>query len=401
MAAVANYNYVDATTGIYGVYNDFIVIITQSVATGFKLQYQIKVSSVQEPDIFIERIIDPIDAVGVVNPVTPMQLKFFKSEYTGQTENTATRSFSDIQIEIGEIYADAADEPATFRGYDTEDVFYFYNGYERGSLDTNYRDPNWYNTEPYKLAKVQKTLYLQDGDIELLSIPSNLGTELTTAQNLIYTDYDSSGAIVGGPTTIDLTLRPDLTGVGYYNIDINAFVFAVGAVRREVYVQWEDSEATFYDSEVITILLQDCDPKYDRYRLRWVNRYGGEEYLNFTKRSYEDLRIERGKKILTDAINYEATTFSEVKNVNNPNYVEVGQNGQKQFRLNSDYLTQEQIDALQELFKSPAVLMFDKDNVVFPMIVEDTNYEIADIRNGLKSVTVRLSMANIEPTQMQ
>lgn len=399
MAATVDYKNTSPESGIYGVYNDFIVIIDHSGGAVFKLQYQIKVSSVQDPTVFIERVVDPINDVAVVNPVSPMRLKYFKSEYTGQTENTAALSFTDIQIEVGEIYADAADEPATFRGYDTENTFYFYNGYERGELEVNYRDPNWYNTEPYKLAKVQKTLYLLEDDIELLSIPSNLNS-VTTAKNLLITDYDASGTPVAPTTTIDLTVRPDLIGVGYYNINING-VLNPGGVYREVQVQWEDLEATFYDSEIITIYRASCDPRFDRYRLRWVNRYGGEEYLNFSKRSYSTLRIERGKTILTDGINYQATDFDDVKNINNPNYVEFGKTGNDFMRINSDYLNQEQLEALREAYKSPALILFDKDNNTFPVIAEDTSFEIYDIRNGLKSVTINLKMANVEPTQLR
>jgi hypothetical protein len=101
-----------------------------------------------------------------------------------------------------------------------------------------------------------------------------------------------------------------------------------------------------YDSEVITVRRQDCNPKQSNHRLYFVNRYGGDEYQNFTMLSEQSINIKKGKRIQSDGINYKATNFSDIKNINNPNIQEFGNSATRNIVLRSDYLSQIEVDAL-------------------------------------------------------
>ena len=156
------------------------------------------------------------------------------------------------------------------------------------------------------------------------------------------------------------------------------------------------------DSEEITIYREECNPKQDRYRLYFINRYGGSEYENFTLAATKSYNIKKGKKIQSDGINYKATTFADIQNINNPNLQEFGNSTSKNITIRRDYFkTQEEVDSLAELFKSAVVIMFDAVNTAFPMIVETSNYDQDLISQNLYKVDVRLLYANNELQQIQ
>ena len=399
MAAVADYGNTLHETGVYGAYNRFFARVTHSGAAVFKLKYRAKITFGADSSEIVKDI-DPIDEVGILN-VKALIEDFFKYEYNGLTENTSIFSYNTIQIEIGEVSAATAVLPPTFGGYDTDDTFYFYNGYENGALVDNYREPNWYGTEPIKLPKVQKTLYLQSNDVEILSMISYLNfytaVGATNLDNLVTNYYEADGTLTR-TAGIDLTVRPDLSGVGYWGININPFPFFNDEKYAEVYAVYDTGEGT-HDTEIITIFEQNCHPKFGRYRLNWANRYGGEEALNFTLSTDQSIRINRGKEILSDGVNYEAADFDLISDINNPNLNEFGVSFESLFKLRSDYLNQEQLTALKEVFTSPAVLMIDDDNVIHPVIVTDTSYQILDVIKGLQKVEINVKLANIKDVQ--
>lgn len=111
--------------GIYGIYNSFVGLISRPAGTVYKLQFQIKVTSVYDSNVTYTKNVDAVGLTAICNPVQFMQEKFFKGEYTGQTENTAYYAYSGIQIEIGETYATAANEAPTFRGMIQTTLFTF------------------------------------------------------------------------------------------------------------------------------------------------------------------------------------------------------------------------------------------------------------------------------------
>jgi hypothetical protein len=223
MAVSVNYNNASPELGIYGAYNPFMVLINYTGATPFYLTYKIKVTALNNTTV-VEKPVSPTSGYfAQVNPLELIKEAFFKSEYNGTTEHSQPFSYSQIKIEVGASFSTAEANPPTFEGYTQSDTFYVYNGYELQPTVLNYRDPAWYDTFPSKLPKVKKTLYLLEDDKELLSFPSKIpdstGTVLE-AGDLITRYYDSSNSLVS-TSIIDLTVRPDLTGTAYWNININ------------------------------------------------------------------------------------------------------------------------------------------------------------------------------------
>lgn len=426
MAVTADYNDIvnaNPTYGIYGIYNNFIVRITTGETTKFKTSYRIKITIYEttayqstsiEKDIEVN---NQTSKIGIINPVQTLRERWFSGSFASDVlETFNSNAYTKIKIEIGESYADALDEPATFRGYDTSDVFYFYNGYEPVSQNyrkLNYREEEWYDTTPIKLPVVQTTNYVSEQDSLVLSAPSeilgNFGSlDTYDLINVIWNSYTVDGIPVD-TTTIDLSARPSLTGnLGYWSYNVVPVMYSVGNYFNnpvveyvEVYFEYEAGEGGSVDTELVRFYRNQCIPKYNRYRLRWLNRYGADEYLNFISKAEKTLNVTAGKNVVSDNIDYNATSYEAITNIENPNLIEYGKSSQIQYTINSDYLTQEQVDALTDLYKSPKVLMYDEDDNPIPVIVQDRTYKIVDLSNELAKVSVRLLEANREPNQIQ
>ena len=396
------------TKGIYGIYNKFVGLMTIPSAAIEDVQFRIKVTAIEDTSITYTKDVDAIsdgNFYATVNPVKSMQELFFESEYTGLSEGTSLRSYGGIKIEIGEI-SGLRGAPPTFNGYDTNDIFYFYNGYDLDNYNqNNYRDPFWYDKMPHKLPKVKKTIYITEGSsfTELLSMPSYLNiypvvSGGTNLKNIVFKTYEADGTLVG-TSTIDLRTRPDLSGVGYWNFPIQTAASGVGVDYAEVYCQWaiDGVEALeLVDSEKIIVRNRPCQPKDELYQLRWINRMGGEEYQEFSLKHDKSLQIKRGKKIASTGINYAATSFADISNINNPNLLEYGTTYQTMYKLRTDFITQGELDAMRELFVNKNVIM----NNTIPVTVNNSNYKILEVKDGLQKVEIDVTVANFEPNQI-
>ena len=410
MACTATYNTTQQTFGAYGVYNNFFVFIENVSGSTTNLKFRIRVTDADSNQYTLDVVPNAANDA-VINPLIRLRDTYFKSDYSGQLEAVNAEGYNEVQIEVGEI----SGTPATFQGYDTDHTFIIYNGYEKDKANQlNYRIPTWYDTTPYLLPKTKKEVYLLSTDTELLSMPYKMnlydvGEPPNTygLKNIVfeYYQYSSPLDILLSTSTIDLTARPTFSGspAGYWNFDINTIPLHDGTTDYcKVYTQYEYSgDSSLTNSEALRLYPLACKPKYERFRLRWINRYGGEEYENFEMRATESISITRGKKILSDGVDYGTTTFGSILDVNNPQISEFGKSYQRNFVLRSDWLTQDQLESLEELYTSPAVLMFDSNDDLFPVIVEDSSYEIKDVKQGLKKVEVRVSIANRQPTQLQ
>ena len=297
MGATVNYNNTNPEQGVYGAYNDFVALISSNTTLPKNLTYEVTVTAVNNGTVLTRSLV-PIGLIAIVEPLKLMQDSFFKSEYNGNTEHSQPFSYSKITISVQEFSSTSDSIPPASVGSAVSNTFYVYNGYEEQPLVLNYRDPNLFNTTPFKLPKVKKSLYLLEDDIELLSFPSEILLEfgfLVNAHDLITEYFDASGTSIS-TSTIDLTIRPNLTGVAYWNININSF-FPANAAYSETKVRYETGELEIYDTEVVTIYRSECKPKNNRYRLYWINRYGGAEYQNFELAAETTYQSRKGKRI--------------------------------------------------------------------------------------------------------
>lgn len=401
MATSVNYIHSDADLGAYGLFNKFVARITSSVSgvSG----YRIRVTYLQGSSLTAIRVVTPISDVANVNLQPLIASKFFKYEYSGQNNTTVQGNYSNVRIEIGEVTGD----PPTFQGYDTNDEFWFYYGYTPDNLTPNYRQPNLYDTTPYGLPKVQKNLYLLEGDTEMLASFFDLETDANgtlNPANVITEFYNSAGALISTDTDSLGFLGSDK---GYRLFDINAKsqLYDGTTAYAKVYVEYQDAGSGVYNSEELTLYPDICNPKYDHYRLGWCNRYGADEYLNFKGRATKTIRTQSGKVIKSDNIDYEASTAATIVDETLPEKTEYGKSYDVEFTLRSDFFNQEQLDALEDLYKSPNVYMFTPDydkstgEGLFPVILTDNNYEVQDVSNGVKKVSVTVQLANYQPIQ--
>ena len=416
MAVVVNYgDLVDPTIGRYGLYNPFLIRITRTGGTVFKLKYRINIQVVGTT-IDITKDVDPIDEVSIVNPVEPLKGQFFETQLIGNngvgqvpldsSGGNADKSYNKVRIRVGEISATAADLPATFIGYADDKTLYFYNGFDdipSDDLYTNYRPDDTYQPL-YSVPLVNKNVKLLINDIAFISLPSEINTPVNEEggggaiilSRLYYTHYNSNGDVIESSNFGLFERYGAYDNLGYWTIayGTSQISYPSNWAYSTFYAEYVDEVTNYTNTESFNVYKQECDPKYDRYRLRWFNKYSGFEYFNFTKKSSQKLNISKGKEVRTSGINFEAANFSSMKYPSVPELREVGKSATTTYTLNSDYINEEEQNALKDMYLSPNIVMFDKDNNITPVILEDSSYEITDIRDGLVKVSVKLRVAN-------
>jgi hypothetical protein len=138
-------------------------------------------------------------------------------------------------------------------------------------------------------------------------------------------------------------------------------------------------------------MLEDCDTLYTRVRLSWLNDLGGRDYMNFTA------FMEKETSTTNDNYYQETMNWSELSPV--PTYVsipaytlqtkggEVIYNKQAMisWTLNTDWLTQDEVNLLEGLQKSSNVIAYFNDsayNVAVPYSVRigQTSYKTKNIK---------------------
>jgi len=413
MATVATYTNTNPDIGIYGLYNPFAVIISNDGAARANLTFRIRVSIDGIADTEVVRDVTPIGQAVVVEPFKLLQDTFFESNFDFLA--LSPNSFNLVKIEVGQSSSPTVVPPAegdpvppTFQGYVSaqEKSFYVYNGYENQPVAINYRDFYWYNFEPIKLPKIKQDISLLTNDTENLSYPNQFRgfydstDSILTATNVITTFHRLNGSEITGTATDVAIGEPTAIGYARQNLNLLDASIPAAASSWKILIRYTSEEDVTFDSEIITVRRQDCNPKQSNHRLYWVNRYGGDEYQNFTMLSEQSLNITKGKRIQSDGINYKATTFTDIQNINNPNIQEFGNSATRNIVLRSDYLSQIEVDALAELYKSAIVVMFDDDGT-HPMVVTTTSYRIVSVQQELYKVEVNLQYANNELMQIQ
>jgi hypothetical protein len=138
-------------------------------------------------------------------------------------------------------------------------------------------------------------------------------------------------------------------------------------------------------------MLEDCDNLYTRVRLSWLNELGGRDYMNFTAFMEKDTST-------TNSNYYQETmNWSALKpvneNVTNPNFnlqtkggdVIYNKQATTAWTLNTDWLTQDEVNLLEGLQKSSNVIAYFNDtpyNVLVPQSVRigQTSYKTKNVK---------------------
>jgi hypothetical protein len=138
-------------------------------------------------------------------------------------------------------------------------------------------------------------------------------------------------------------------------------------------------------------MLEDCDNLYTRVRLSWLNELGGRDYMNFTA------FMEKDTTTTNDNYYQEAMNWSALKpvteNVTNPNFnlqtkggeVIYNKQAMTSWTLNTDWLTQDEVNLLEGLQKSSNVIAYFNDNpynvlVPYSVRIGQTSYKTKNIK---------------------
>lgn len=114
-------------------------------------------------------------------------------------------------------------------------------------------------------------------------------------------------------------------------------------------------------------MLEDCDTLYTRVRLSWLNDLGGRDYMNFTAFTEKETTTNNDT-YYQEYINWSGVAPIQ-QGVNNPNYnlntkggnVIYNKQASTSWTLNTDWLTQDEVNLLEGLQKSSNVIAYFND----------------------------------------
>lgn len=113
-----------------------------------------------------------------------------------------------------------------------------------------------------------------------------------------------------------------------------------------------------------------CD-KYDRFRLHWLNRKGGIDSFTFTKANKQAVDIARQTyKKPKGTLNGNSFGYSATDRLKTQYFVDV----MDKYTINSDWLTDEESEWLEQLITSPLV-WWERDSQLIPINITATSYE--------------------------
>ena len=138
-------------------------------------------------------------------------------------------------------------------------------------------------------------------------------------------------------------------------------------------------------------MLEDCDNLYTKVRLSWLNELGGRDYMNFTAFMEKDTSTTNSN-YYQETMNWSGLA-PVTANVNNPNFnlqtkggdVIYNKQASTSWTLNTDWLTQDEVNLLEGLQKSSNVIAYFNDtayNQYAPQSVRigQTSYKTKNVK---------------------
>ena len=349
-------------------------------------------------------------------------------------KNTNTAEF--FKVAFGEEYSTSTTGSVTsYTGIGTATGSAAYTGsipyyyLLNGTLDPNYGRFNWDTSSYFKmeptpntgsfsynvaLTDAPRTQYVQLTDYATISLLNgNLNQSTTLAQDVAYVEYTlySGASIVqqstldnidntnnflsGGPRTGSIsnpfpgTINTCTTSSGTQTS--GSLLLYVGAGPQNLtefnYLtltgSWDYYTVKFYPRgtsgpnvsaswDTFTYYKQDPTCGYDGVRFAWLNNYGVWDYFNFTLQEDKTTALDRGLYKQT-FVPYNTSTNSVPYNIKRRGTTSYFVNISENFRVYSDWLTQEQADWLGGLFYSPSVYVQIGLEYV-PVIINETEF---------------------------
>lgn len=352
---------------------DFNVSSTMSLASGFQFLVDVNVS-------------------GQTNPVT--RLTYPKQPGTGAIEInlneviqnyvsydlTTSFNVSGLQqvplcrapywIGFGEVYNNASGIPTIYADlasfgssgspkYGTNAVFDFQTWYASGY-------------QSYALSRSNQKSLNQETFTDIIRLDQNRILQFFDVSGVIFdvsnVIYNESGTALYG-TSYAINRVQDICSINvgkrsWDNLGATWNTFLNNANASYIIVTLRDNTAATLYSRRIN--LDTSCPKYDIYRLHWLNSLGGFDAFNFNKVSIKKTGIERKQFKRFQPLGY-SDTFRGKSNYFTK-YTDT-------ITLNSDGLTDEQWDGLKELFTSPVIYLEQDSSTLLSVNILESNYD--------------------------
>lgn len=137
-------------------------------------------------------------------------------------------------------------------------------------------------------------------------------------------------------------------------------------------------------SETITFEIVPNCSIYDNYRIVFMNRVGGYEYFDFKMNNRKRINVERTEygKIL----DWNYSMGDRGRDI-------LAQKATETYEINTDWVTENEIVWLEQLFTSPDVYVI-RNNELHPIIITDTSYETKNVfRDQIFNLTLNFKYA--------
>jgi len=157
-------------------------------------------------------------------------------------------------------------------------------------------------------------------------------------------------------------------GCGLKNITNNGA--SIPAAATYYTVQAENTGSAISELYRFNIVDENCKG-YETIRLAYLNRLGTYDYYNFNKRSTRTTAVQKNtfKKAYGD---YQGATYSYgVYQGGTNNY---GVTANETIEANTDFISEAEAEALEELFTSPSVFMQNTNGDFEPVVITEKEY---------------------------
>lgn len=285
-----------------------------------------------------------------------------------------TNSFVSFDVKLGEEYGTTG---TVYENIATSGTYYAYNGVFDYNDFVDYNENQWVVEDSTKkfLTNSPRTLNIgEDENAWLYIITSGTNSAVTARIATTSGNFDITNnyaTIVNGN---QMFLRIPVGTRNLLNVpnaDLSTPQPIITSNDTSYIVTIRDSGVPLQASEAITFNIVSQCSKYDAYRIHFLNKLGGFDSFTFNKSSRQTTNIDRDSYKKTvgrlSGSNWSISKSDEHKRV-------IRTKLSDKLILNSDWITEETYQWLEELVSSP-VVYWDNDSVLIPMTVSTSSYE--------------------------
>lgn len=299
-----------------------------------------------------------VDTPYGINVTSESGIITLHSRITGTTGTlrtyNGTRQYDERTVDFGDIYLIDTSSTITL-----EEFLYTYPEARKKVFIDSYETLSFIadTTNSYSV-----TVERFDADGTVIGTVGGTGTLVSAAAGRRRWDFG-----VGPQNIIEQTSDPTyFDNVAYYTVRITT-----SGISDTV-------------SETITFEIVPNCSIYDNYRIVFMNRVGGYEYFDFKMNHRKRVDVERTEygKIL----DYDYSMGERGRDI-------LAQKATEKYEINTDWVSEAEIEWLEQLFTSPDVYVI-RNNELHPIIITDTSYETKNVfRDQIFNLTLNFKYA--------